>query len=66
VKYTVKKENEIFLIRKFRWDRLHRNMYMRKDFLIYEEMRKYFANPYRRMRTLRRPLVIYEIATNPV
>jgi hypothetical protein len=32
--FTDKKENHIFLI--------YRKSYMRKDFLIYEEMRKYF------------------------
>ncbi len=31
--------------------------YMRKGFLIYEEMRKYFLT--------RRPLVIYDFATAP-
>jgi hypothetical protein len=34
--------------------------YMRKAFLIYEEMRKYFTIQY-----VRRPLVIYDFATAP-
>jgi hypothetical protein len=35
--------------------------YMRKGFLIYEEMRKYFVIIY-----IRRPLVIYDFATAPL
>jgi hypothetical protein len=34
--------------------------YMRKDFLIYEEMRKYFT-----IYTVRRPLVINDFAPDP-
>jgi hypothetical protein len=34
--------------------------YMRKGFLIYEEMRKYFTIQY-----MRRPLVIYDFAPDP-
>jgi hypothetical protein len=30
-------------IRKFRWERLQSHTYMRKGFLIYEEMRKYLV-----------------------
>jgi hypothetical protein len=36
-------------------------IYMRKGFLICEEMRKYFAILY-----MRRPLVIYDFATPPL
>jgi hypothetical protein len=35
--------------------------YMRKGFLIYEEMRKYLVIQY-----MRRPLVIYDFATAPI
>jgi hypothetical protein len=40
--HTDKKENKIILIckEKIRWDRVQSH-YMRKGFLIYEEMRKY-------------------------
>jgi hypothetical protein len=58
--YTDKKENQIFLIYKEIQSGAVAKSYMRKGFLIYEEMRKYF--PY-----LRRPLVIYpyDFATAP-
>jgi hypothetical protein len=54
--YTDKKENEILLIRKFRWERLQSDT--RKGFLIYEEMRKFLT-------IMRRPLVMYDFATAP-
>jgi hypothetical protein len=39
--YTDKKENKFSsYIRKFRWDRVQ--TYLRKSFLVYEEMRKFF------------------------
>jgi hypothetical protein len=41
--YTDKKENKFSsYIRKFRVEQLQSRSYMRKGFLIYEEMRKYF------------------------
>jgi hypothetical protein len=40
--YTDKKENEIFLIYKEIQSGVVAKSYMRKSFLIYEEMRKYF------------------------
>jgi hypothetical protein len=40
--YTDKKENQIFLIYKEIQSGAVAKSYMRKDFLIYEEMRKYF------------------------
>jgi hypothetical protein len=49
--YTDKKENKIFLICKEIQMGSGAKSYMRKDFLIYEELRKYFtiyeeADPY--------------------
>ncbi len=41
--YTDKKENEIFLIYKEIQMRSFAKSYMRKGFLIYEEMRKYLS-----------------------
>ncbi len=58
--HTDKEENQIFLIYKEIQSGAVAKSYMRKGFLIQEEMRKYF--PY--MRT-RRPLVIYDFATSP-
>jgi hypothetical protein len=43
IKYTDKKENKIFLIYKEIQRGSGAKSYMRKGFLIYEEMRKYFA-----------------------
>jgi hypothetical protein len=40
--YTDKKENQIFLICREIQSGAVAKSYMRKDFLIYEEMRKYF------------------------
>jgi hypothetical protein len=40
--YTDRKENQIFLIYKEIQSGSVAKSYMRKDFLIYEEMRKYF------------------------
>ncbi len=40
-KHTDKKENQIFLIYKEVQNRVVAKSYMRKGFLIYEEMRKY-------------------------
>jgi hypothetical protein len=42
LKYTDKKENQIFLLCKEIQIRAVAKLYMRKGFLIYEEMRKYF------------------------
>ncbi len=42
LKYTDKKENQIFLIYKGIQIGAVAKLYMRKGFLIYEEMRKYF------------------------
>jgi hypothetical protein len=42
VGYTEKKENKIFLIYKEIQNGAVAKSYMRKGFLIYEEMRKYF------------------------
>jgi hypothetical protein len=42
VKYTDKKENQLFLICKEIQNGAVAKSYMRKGFLIYEEMRKYF------------------------
>jgi hypothetical protein len=55
---TDKKENQIFLIYKEIQSGAVAKSYMRKGFLIYEEMRKYFP-------IMRRPLVIYDFATAP-
>jgi hypothetical protein len=52
--YTDKKENKLFLIYKEIQMGSVGKSYMRKGFLIYEEMRKY----------VRRPLVIYDFATD--
>ncbi len=49
--YTDKKENKIFFIYREIQNGADAKLYMRKGFLIYEEMRKY---PY-----MRRPSVIY-------
>jgi hypothetical protein len=56
--HTDKKENQIVLIYKEIQSGEVAQSYMRKSFLIYEEMRKYFPN-------MRRPLVICEFATAP-
>jgi hypothetical protein len=42
VQYTDKKENQIFLIYRETQSGAVAKSYMRKGFLIYEEMRKYF------------------------
>jgi hypothetical protein len=55
---TDKKENKIFLIYKEIQSGAVAKSYMRKGFLIYEEMRKYSSY-------MRRPLVIYDFATAP-
>jgi hypothetical protein len=57
--YTDKKENQIFLIYILYKDIQSgavAKLYMRKGFLIYEELRKYFP-------VMRRPLVTYNFAT---
>jgi hypothetical protein len=54
---TDKKENQIFLIYKKIQSRAVAKSYMRKGFLIFEEMRKYFPIYMRRL------LVIYDFAT---
>jgi hypothetical protein len=55
--YTYKKENQIFLIYKEIPSGAVAKSYIRKGFLIYEEMCKY---PY-----MRRALVIYDFANTP-
>jgi hypothetical protein len=55
-----KKGNEIFLIYKEIQMGLVAKSYMRKGFLIYEEMCKYLTTVY-----MRRPLVIYKCTTDP-
>ncbi len=50
--YTDKKDNQIFLIYKEIQSGVDAKSYMRKSFLIYEEMRKYFP-----IYCMRRPLV---------
>ncbi len=57
--YTDKKENRIFLIYREIQSGTVAKSYMRKGFLIYGEMRKYFP-------IMRRPLVIYDFATAPL
>ncbi len=52
---TDKKENEIFVIYQEIQIGSVAKSYMRKGFLIYEEMRKY----------MRRPFVIYDFAPDP-
>jgi hypothetical protein len=54
---TDKKENQIFLIYKETRSGAVPKSYMSKNFLIYEEMGKYFP--------VRRPIVIYDFATAP-
>jgi hypothetical protein len=55
---TDEKENEIFLIcKEFQMGAVAKS-YMRKDFLIYEEMQKYLT-------IYERPLVIYDFANDP-
>jgi hypothetical protein len=58
--YTDKKENKIFLLYREIQSGAVAKSNMRKGFLIYEEMRKYFS-PY-----MRRPLIIYDFATAPL
>jgi hypothetical protein len=56
--YTNKKEKKIFLMYKEIQMGAVAMSYMRRGFVIYEEMRKYLV--------MRRPLVIYDIATDPI
>jgi hypothetical protein len=56
---TDKKENKTFLIYKEIQMGSDAKSYLRKGFLIYEEMHKNFS-PY-----MRRPLVIYDFAPDP-
>ncbi len=60
-RYTNKKVNQVFLIRKFNVEQLQSHICMRKGFLIYEEMRKYFFH----ILYIRRSLVIYDFETAP-
>jgi hypothetical protein len=46
--YTDKKENQIFLLYKEIQSGTVAKSYMRKGFLIYEEMRKYMRRPCRK------------------
>jgi hypothetical protein len=70
--FTDKKENQIFLIYKEIQSGAVAKSYMRKGFLIYVEMSKYFPiiwGPYT-LYSIRRPLVIqctviYDFATAP-
>jgi hypothetical protein len=55
--YIDKKENKIFLMYKEIQMGCGAKSYMRKGFLIYEEMRKFFP-----VYCMRRPLVIYDFA----
>jgi hypothetical protein len=55
--HTDKKENQIILIYKEIQSGAVAKSYMRKGFLIYKEMLKYFPT--------RRPLVIYDFAIAP-
>jgi hypothetical protein len=57
IRYTDKKENQIFLIYMEIQSGAVAKSYMRKGFLIYEEMRKYFP--------IYEELVIYDFATAP-
>jgi hypothetical protein len=57
--YTDKRKNLTFLLYREIQSGAVAKSYVRKGFLIYEEMRKYF--PY-----MRRPLVIYDFATAPL
>jgi hypothetical protein len=59
--YTDKKENEIFLKYKEIPSGAVAKSYMRKGFLIYEEMSKYFP-----IYCIRSSLVIYDFATAPL
>jgi hypothetical protein len=59
-RYTGKNENQTFLISKEIHNGAVAKSYMRKGFLIYEEMYKYFP-----IYSMRRPLVIYDFATGP-
>jgi hypothetical protein len=57
---TDKKENKIFLIYKEIQMGSGAKSYMRKDFLIYEEIHTQIFSPY-----MRRPLIIYDFAPDP-
>jgi hypothetical protein len=58
--YTDKKENQFFLIFKEIQSGAVAKSFMRKVFLMYEEMRKYFP-----IYCMRMPLVINDFATAP-
>jgi hypothetical protein len=58
--YTGKKENKIFLIYKEIQMGSGAKSYMRKGFLIFEEMHKYFT-----IRVYEETLVIYDFAPDP-
>jgi hypothetical protein len=60
VLYTDKKENEIFLLYKEIQSGAVAKSYIRKGFLVNEEMRKYFP-----VYEGRRPLAIYDFAIAP-
>jgi hypothetical protein len=57
-KHCTDKKNQIFPIYEEIQGGAVAKSYMRKGFLIYEEMGKYFPN-------MRRPLVLYDFATAP-
>jgi hypothetical protein len=59
--HTDEKENEIFLIHKELQIRTVAKSYMRKGFLIYEEMRKYLTIYEEVVR-----YTVYDFATDPV
>jgi hypothetical protein len=56
----IKKEKKIFLIYKEIQEGAVAKSYIRKGFLVYDEMHKFLVIPY-----MRRPLVIYAFATAP-
>ncbi len=63
--FTDKKENEIFLINKEIQSGAVAKSYMRKGFLIYEEMRRNVQKCANISPYMRRPLVISDFATAP-
>jgi hypothetical protein len=58
--YTDKKEKKIFLIYREIQRGAVAKSYIRKGFLIYTKMRKYFP-----IYSMRRPLVIYKAVSEP-
>jgi hypothetical protein len=58
--YTVKKEKKVFFLCKEIQKGSGAKSYMRKSYLIYEEMRKYLV-----IYSMRRLLVVYDFAPDP-